>query len=88
MVFLVDDLLGLLTTKPFMFIIDQIRQTALREMYPLKVIKSLLKENRMEYELGEITKEEYEEGKVMLEDRLRIAQEVHEKHLSKNVTVL
>lgn len=71
-----------------MFIVDHIRQQALREMYPLEIIKSLLKENRMEYELGEISRERYEQSNTALQEKLRLAQEVHEKHLDKNVNIL
>lgn len=88
MVFLIDDVLGMITTKPFMFIIDLIRQHALREMYPLDVIKSLLKENRLEYELGEISQEEYEQNNELLQKKLMVAQQVHDQHLDRKVSVL
>lgn len=70
MVFIIDDLLYNITIGPWMFVLEQIKNHALREMYPLKKINSQIKENRLLFELGEITTEKYEtENKELLEKR-------------------
>ena len=81
MVLVVDDLISTLTVRPFIFIFKKIHQYALREMYPLEKIESAIKENRMEYELREISKEDYEKGVAILEEKLRIAQKVRKMYL-------
>jgi len=80
MVLIVDNLISTITVRPFVFLFNQIHQHALREMYPLEKIQSAIKENRMEYELGEISKEEYEEGVVILEKKLRTAQRIRQMY--------
>lgn len=87
MVLIVDDLISTITVKPFIFLFKQIHNYALKEMYPLEKIQSAIKENRMEYELGEISKEEYEEGVAILEEKLRVAQKVRQMY-SETIDIL
>ena len=73
-----DDLLHNLFVAPWVFLFKQLHQYALAEMYPLEKIESAIKENRMEYELGEISHGEYEEGEKILNEKLQIARKVKE----------
>lgn len=79
MVFVIDDILYNITIGPWMFVLEQIRNHALREMYPLEKINDQIKENRLLFELGETTKEKYEmKNKELLEKR-EIAERVWEE---------
>lgn len=79
MVFVIDDLLYSLAISPWMFIIEQLRNHALREAYPLGKINDQLKENRMLFEFGEITREAYETANRMLLEMREIAERVWEE---------
>ncbi len=75
--FLIDDLLlrtvGI-TLKPFdmIWMLELLRNFALQEKYNLQKIGSQIKENRLLFEIGEITKKEYEEkNELLLEERKR-----------------
>lgn len=72
MAFIIDDLL----LGPPLFILKNIRDTAYREMYNLDNINKKIKENRMLYEYGEISKEGYGEKNVHLMELRRKALEV------------
>ncbi len=72
MAFIIDDLL----LGPPLFILKKIRDTAYQEMYNLGEINKKIKGNRMLYESGEISKEEYEEENVHLMELRRKALEV------------
>ncbi len=72
MVFIIDDLL----LGPPLFILNKIRDTAYQEMYNLDEINKKIKENRMLYEFGEISKEQYEEEKAHLMELRRMALQV------------
>ncbi|MBU4502825.1 MAG: protein gvpG, partial [Nanoarchaeota archaeon] len=65
-----------------------LRTQALEEMYPIDKIQNQIKENRMEYEFGEITKEEYDEANKILMEKLRIAKKVKEMDLGVRVNIL
>ncbi len=86
MVFIIDDLLYNITIGPWIFLLEQIRNHALREMYPLEKINNQIKENRLLFELGETTKQEYEaKNKDLLEKRQmaeRIAEETGKVELN------
>lgn len=58
------------------------------EMYNIEKINDRIKENRMLYELGEISKEEYEKRNDELTHQLRIATKVHNMNLSKRIDIL
>ncbi|MDP2907142.1 MAG: protein gvpG [Nanoarchaeota archaeon] len=84
MVLIVDDFLlyklviDPLVISPSMTIFRAIRDYALREMYPLEKIRDAVKENRMLYEFGEISKEEYEKENERLMPLLKMAVRVSE----------
>ena len=73
--FLIDDVVlravGI-SLKPFdmIWMLELLRNYALQEKYNLQKIGSQIKENRLLFEIGEITKEEYEqENELLLEER-------------------
>lgn len=77
-----------------MFLIDNfliwlselMRDYALKEKYNVEAINNQIKENRLLFEIGEITKEEYKEKHELLLGELKTAKEVMER-LSKNIEV-
>ena len=72
--FLIDDVVlravGI-SLKPFdmIWMLELLRNYALQEKYNLQKIGSQIKENRLLFEIGEITKEEYLEAKELSEKR-------------------
>ena len=82
--FLIDDLLlralGL-SMKPFdlIWILELMRDYALKEKYNIKAVTDKIKENRLLFEIGEITEEEYNEKHEILVEELETAKEVIEK---------
>ena len=82
--FLIDDLLlralGL-SLKPFdlIWILELMRDYALKEKYNIKAITNKIKENRLLFEIGEITEEDYNEKHEILVEELEKAKEVIEK---------
>ena len=82
--FLIDDLLlralGL-SMKPFdlIWILELMRDYALKEKYNIKAVTDKIKENRLLFEIGEITEEEYNEEHELLLEELEKAKEVIEK---------
>ncbi len=83
MTFLIDDLL----IRPFVGFLEIIHDMAIRELYNLEDIQDELKENRLLFELGERSQEEYELRKSQLEAQLQEAQEAHE-HLRGRARVI
>lgn len=71
---IVDDLLF----QPIVGIANTLRTTALDELYDVEEIQDELSENRLLYELGERSREEYKLNREELEADLDAAQEVHE----------
>lgn len=77
-----------------MFLIDNfliwlselMRDYALKEKYNVEVINNQIKENRMLFEIGEITEKEYKKKHELLLGELETAKEVMER-LSKNIEV-
>lgn len=92
MPFLVDDIflriLGI-SIPPFdmIWVFEQIRDHTVREAYDPEKISNAIKENRMLYELGEITKEEYERKHVELTEKLKLAQRAREMNLERRVDI-
>ncbi len=80
---LVDDLL----LKPFVSLLDIFHAMVLDELHDVAAIRDDIKENRLLYELGERSQEEYERRKAELEANLQVAEEVHEKLISGNIEV-
>jgi len=80
---LVDDLIlrafGL-SLKPFdlIWIMELMRDYALKEKYNLKKINNQIKENSLLFEIGEISEEEYDEKKELLKERLEKAKQIME----------
>lgn len=70
----VDDLLF----RPIVGIANTLRTTALDELYDVEAIQDELSENRLLYELGERSREEYERNREALEAELEVAEEVNE----------
>ncbi len=79
--FLIDDLLlrtvGL-SLKPFdmIWMMELLRNYALREQYNLKEINNHIKENRLLFEMGELNQEEYREKNELLLEQRKKAEEV------------
>ncbi|QDX39526.1 gas vesicle protein GvpG [Salarchaeum sp. JOR-1] len=73
--FLVDDLL----VKPFLSLLDILHTMALDEMYDTDAIQDDIKENRLLYEIGERSEEEYQQRKQELETQLETAQQIQEQ---------
>nr|MBA4405222.1 hypothetical protein [Nanoarchaeum sp.] len=89
--FLMDDLLFRslgISLKPFDMIwyFELIRDYALKEKYNIKRINNLIKENRLLFEIGEITEESYKEKHRLLLEELEKAQEIME-NLSKDIKI-
>jgi len=80
---LVDDLIlrvfGL-SLKPFdlIWIMELMKDYALKEKYNLKRINNQIKENSLLFEIGEISEEEYDEEKELLKERLETAKQIIE----------
>ena len=72
----------------FRMIFDAIHKNTLKEMYPLEKTESEIKENRLEFELGEISREEYEKINKELMDKLKIAKQVRELNFDKRMDIL
>ena len=72
--FLLDDLL----VRPLVSIADVIHAVTIDELYDVEAIRNDLKENRLLYELGERSRDEYEHRKDELETQLDLAEQAHE----------
>ena len=74
--------------KPFdvIWIMQLLRDYALKERYNIKQINNQIKENRLLFEIGEITEKDYKEKHKLLLEELETAKEVLEK-LSKDVEI-
>ena len=87
--FLIDDLLlripGL-SIKPFdtIWLMELMRDYALREKYNIKTINNMIKENMLLFEIGEISEEEYKEKHGLLLEELERANEIIE-NLSRDI---
>lgn len=73
--FIVDDLL----VKPFLSLLDILHTMALDEMYDTDAIRDEIKENRLLYEVGERSEDEYQRRKQELETQLGLAQQIQEQ---------
>lgn len=87
---IIDDLLKSLKVlvKPFdvIWIMQLLRDYALKEKYNIKQINNQIKENRLLFEIGEITEKDYKEKHKLLLEELETAKEVLEK-LSKDIEI-
>ncbi|WP_254535118.1 gas vesicle protein GvpG [Halomarina litorea] len=73
--FIVDDLL----LKPLVTVLNVIHSMAIEEMYDTGAIRDEMKENRLLYELGEYSEEEYERRRAELEAQLDVAERAREQ---------
>ena len=62
-----------------MWLVEVMRDYALKEKYNIKRINTQIKENRLLFEIGEITEKEYKEKNELLLEELETAKEVTEK---------
>ena len=87
---IIDDLLKSLKVlvKPFdvIWVMQLLRDYALKERYNIKQINNQIKENRLLFEIGEIAEKEYKEKHKLLLEELETANEVLEK-MSKDVEI-
>lgn len=81
--FVLNDLL----VKPFVGLIEILHDMAVREAYDLEALRNERKENRLLYELGELSEEEYERRREDIEERLEVAREAHERLRTKAVVI-
>jgi len=96
MVIMVDDTLTLplamggveVLPNYYSIVFNALHKHTLEEMYPLEKIQNAIKENRMEYELGEINKEEYEKASKELNRKLNMAKKVKEMDLGAKIVNL
>ncbi len=91
--FLVDDLilraLGVsLPGLDLIWTVEQIQKFAHREMYNPEKIKNQIKEKRLLYEFGEMTREEYERTNSLLIHKLKIAEMAEEMDLGMRTDIL
>ncbi len=91
--FLIDDIalrsLGVSIPSLDMFwTIEQIHKFAYKELYNPEKIKSQIKENRLLYEFGETTREEYERVNSELMYKLRLALKASEMDLGQKTDLL
>ncbi|MFC6835443.1 gas vesicle protein GvpG [Halomarina ordinaria] len=80
--FILDDLL----LRPLVAIGNVLHSMAIEELYDVGALRDELKENRLLFELGELSREEYELRQDDVRDRIALAEEARE-HLSGRVEV-
>jgi len=91
--FFVDDLLlrslGIsLPGLDLIWTMEQIQKFARKELYNPEKIKNQLKENRLLYEFGELTREDYEKKNSELMRKLKLAQKAEDMNLSMRIDIL
>ncbi len=91
--FIIDDLLlrQVGVTIPglnLIWTLEQIRDFAYRELYNPEKIKNSIKENRLLFELGEITMDEYERTNAKLLQELKLAERGAEMNLSVRTDIM
>lgn len=91
--FLIDDLalraLGItLPSLDLFWTIEQIYKFAYKEMYNPDKIKSQIKENRLLYEFGEVSRDDYERTNSELMHKLKLAELALEMDLGQRTDLL
>jgi len=91
--FILDDLLlrefGLcIPGLDIIWTLEQIRDFALKELYNPEKVQNQIKENRMLFEFGEISKEEYERKNDDLLQKLKLARRSVEMNISVRTDIL
>ena len=93
MPFLIDDIflrmLGI-SIPPFdmLWLLEQIRDYAYAELYDVDEINNAMKENRLLYEFGEITEEEYKKKNGELNHKLKMANHVNNSNMKNRANIL
>lgn len=72
---LVDDLV----VRPFVGLLEVLHGMAVRELYAVDELQDELKENRLRFEVGERSEDEYERRRDRLEQQLERAQSAREQ---------
>lgn len=72
--FLLDDLF----VRPFVSVLEVLHSMAVQELYDVERVRDDMKENRLLYELGERSEEEYRTRKAELEQELNAAEQARE----------
>ena len=72
--FVVDDLL----VRPFVSLLNVVHTMAIEEFYDTEAIRDDIKENRLLFEIGERSREAYEERRAELERQLDVAEQARE----------
>ena len=70
----VDDLL----VRPFVSLLNVVHAMAIEELYDTEAIRDDIKENRLLFEIGERSREAYEERRAELERQLDVAEQARE----------
>ena len=91
--FFVDDLLlrslGIsLPGLDLIWTMEQIQKFARKELYNPEKIKNQLKENRLLYEFGEKSREDYEKTNSELMRKLKLAEKAEDMNLSMRIDIL
>jgi hypothetical protein len=91
--FIIDDILlrQMGITIPgwdLIWTLEQIKDFAYRELYNPEKIKNSIKENRLLFELGEITMDEYERTNAKLLQELKLAERGAEMNLSVRTDIM
>ena len=90
--FILDDIvlrsLGI-SILPFdtLALIELIRDFAYKEAYDPQKIKDMIKENRLLFEIGERSKEEYERIDADLKEKLELAEKAREMKLDQRIDI-
>ena len=91
--FIIDDLIlrmfGIsIPPVDMIWLLEQIRDFAIRDAYDPEKISDRIKENDILYELGEVTKEECEQARDELMEKLKLARRVRETNLERRLDIL
>ena len=92
MPFIIDDLiyrmLGI-SIPPFdmIWLLEQIQDLTIQEMYDLEKINNSIKENRLLFEIGEIKEEEYKLRHAELMEKLKYANRVRETNFKNRINI-
>lgn len=72
--FLLDDLL----VRPFMSVLSVLQTMAIEELYDVESIQDEIKENRLLFEIGDRSREEYDRRRGELQQQLELAEQARE----------
>ena len=91
--FIIDDLLleqfGIkIPGLSLIWTLEQIRDFAFREMYDPEKVKNKIKENRMLFEFGEVSRDEYEKNNIKLLQELKLAQRGAQMNINVRTDIL